>query len=184
MKSIISSINDNISTRLKSPLIGAFVFSWITVHIKGVSIFLLVDTPVKIDILRNKDWLLWGDAIFPLLLSIVYLVALPLIHLLYDYFNSGWLAPKRLAISRKKTMAQVRAEDNYIRDYEYGNLAVLINGKDRLSEAVGDLFTVVAEYEENYSKADQEKFIKLQSITQELGEVVKSLNSPTLTPED
>lgn len=182
MKSIISSIKDNISTRLKNPLLGAFVFCWVSVHIKGISVFLLVDTPMKIEILRNKDWLLWGDAIFPLILSIAYLIALPLVHLLYDHFESGWLIPKRLAISRNKTVAQVLAEADYIRDYEYSNLSALINGKEKLSEAVRKLFNVVDEYGEGCSLADKDKFIKLQSIAHDLDSVVKSFNSPISAP--
>lgn len=180
MKSIISSVKDNINTRLKNPLIGAFVFCWVSLHIKGVSVFLLVDTPMKIDILHNKHWLLWGDAILPLLLSITYLITLPLVHLIYDHFDSGWLTPKRLEISKKKTVAQVRAEVNYVRDYEYSNLSAVIDGKDKLSGAVNELFTVVDEYKENLTIADQEKFMKLQSIAHELSDVVTSFNSPAL----
>ncbi|WP_028302558.1 hypothetical protein [Oceanospirillum beijerinckii] len=158
MKSMISSITDNVRARLKTPLIGAFIFSWVAIHVKGVSVFLLVDTQTKIEILRNKDWLLWGDVIFPLILSVAYLIVLPLVNLLYDRFESGWLTPQRLAISRNKTVAQVRAETDYIRDFEYNNLSALINGKKELSEAVDKLSDVVEEFGNNLTKDNEEKF--------------------------
>jgi len=183
MKNIISSITDNISTRLKNPFIGAFVFSWVVVHIKGVSVFLLVDTQAKIDILRNKDWLLWGDAIFPLLISIAYLIALPLIHLLYDHFESGWLTPKRLAISRKKTVAQVRAEAKYIRDYEYNDLSRLIRGKEELLETAHEFITLLEEYRESHTRADRDKFLKLERATNKLSNVAVTLRTSGVVPE-
>lgn len=179
MDSVISSVKDNINLRLKNPFIGAFVFSWVSLHIKGVSIFFLVDTQGKIAILNKKNWLFLGDIFFPLLLSLILLIALPLINLLYDYFNSGWLIPKRLQVSRKKTIAQVRAEKNYVRDYEYGNLSALIGAKATLTNSVNELSDVLEEYRNSCSIADQEKFIKLQSVTHELVNVVTVLSSST-----
>ncbi|WP_278183518.1 hypothetical protein [Vibrio misgurnus] len=177
MDSMISSLKDNINSRLTNPFIGAFIFAWISLHIKGVSIFLLVDTQMKIEILRNKDWLLLDDVIYPLFLSLAYLVVLPMLNLLYDRFNSGWLIPKRLELSRKKTVAQVRSETAYIRDYEYENLSSLINAKKKLTDSVSELLEVLDEYRENCSIADQDNFIRLQSVTYELSEVVATVSA-------
>lgn len=177
MDNIISSIKDNINLRLKSPFIGAFVFSWVSLHIKGVSIFLLVDTQEKIAILNSKDWLFLGDILFPLLLSLFLLIALPLVNLLYDHFDSGWLIPRRLDISRKKTIAQIRAEKQYVRDYEYGNLSALLSAKETLERSADELSDVVEEYREKCSMADKERFIKLQSVSHELINAVTTLSS-------
>lgn len=180
MDNIISSIKDNINTRLKSPFIGAFLFSWVSLHIKGVSIFLLVDTQEKIAILRNKEWFLFGDVLSPLLLSLFLLVALPLVNLIYDHFESGWLTPKRLKISKKKTISQIHAEKQYVREYEYGNLSALISAKRILEHSVDELSDVVEEYRSNCSLADEERFIKLQSVSYELKNAVTTLSSSAI----
>jgi hypothetical protein len=177
MNSVISSIKDNLNSRLRNPFIGAFIFSWVSLHIKGVSIFLLVDTQMKIEILRNKDWVFLGDFVFPFLLALAYLVSVPLISLLYDHFESGWVTPKRLDISRKKTVALVRAEAAYIRDYEYGNLSALISAKETLTSSVSELSELLEEYRASCSLADEKKFLKLQSVTYKLSEVVATMSS-------
>lgn len=89
MNDFISSLKENINVRLKTPLLSAFVFAWVSLHIKGFGIFLLVDTEEKIAMLRKKDWLFFDDAFLPFILSIIILISLPLANLLYDKFEGG-----------------------------------------------------------------------------------------------
>lgn len=184
MENVISSIKDNINIRLKNPFIGAFLISWLSLHIKGVSIFLLVDTQEKIAMLIKKEWLFWGDFLFPFLLSLSLLVSLPLINLLYDHFHCGWVIPKRLKISRNKTIAEVHAEKKYIREYEYGKLSALINARDTLENSVYELSDVVEEFRSNCSMADKDRFIKLQSVSHEIINAVATLSSTVKEKND
>ncbi|EKM33471.1 hypothetical protein VCHENC02_1083, partial [Vibrio harveyi] len=65
----------------------------------------------------------------------------------------------------------------YIRDYEYENLSSLINAKKKLTGSVSELLEVLEEYRENCTMADQDKFIRLQSVTYELSEVVTTVSA-------
>lgn len=143
MKDLIGSIKDNIITRLKNPFIGAFTFAWVSLNIEGVSIFFLVDTPSKISIIKNKDWMLSEDIIWPIFGAICYLFVLPVIHLFYDRFNNGWVIPCRLRISREKTISQIRAEPQFIRKYEIKNLDMLIAYRDHLLIISDDLDAII-----------------------------------------
>jgi hypothetical protein len=177
MNTIISSLKENLNVRLKNPLLGAFVFAWISLHIKGFSIFLLVDTQEKIAMLRKKDWLFLDDVLCPFFLSLIFLIVLPLVNLLYDKFDSGWLVPKRLNILRAKTIAEVRAEKNYVKEFEHENLSALVNSKQKLELSATDLSDIVKEFRENCSMADLERVNKLLSISHEIINVVTVLSS-------
>lgn len=177
MNDFISSLKENINVRLKNPLLGAFVFSWVSLHIKGFGIFLLVDTEEKIAMLRKKDWLFFDDAFLPFILSIIILMFLPLVNLLYDKFEGGWIVPKRLKILREKTIAEVRAEKKYVKEFEYENLSTLLNSKRQLEISTANLSDVVDEIKSNCSKADEERVIKLLSTTHEIVSAVTELSS-------
>lgn len=165
MNNVIFSLKENINVRLKNPLLGAFVFAWVSLHIKGFGIFLLVNTEEKIAMLRKKDWLFFDD------------VFLPLVNLLYDKFEGGWIVPKRLKILRSKTIAEVRAEKNYVKEFEYENLSILVNSKRKLELSTADLSDVVEEIKNNCSQADEERVIKLLSTTHEIVKAVTELSS-------
>ncbi len=49
MDNLAESIRNNLLLRLKSPLIGAFCLSWIFLNLKGITLFILVDTPQRIE---------------------------------------------------------------------------------------------------------------------------------------
>lgn len=171
MNSILSSIKENVNSRLKNPIIGAFVFAWVCLHIKGVGIFILVDNSMRIDILKNKDWLFWNDLLLPFMLSIAYLTLLPMANLAYDKFHSGWLIPKRLAISKKKTIAQIHADPDYIKNHENNKLTNLIESRTIILNTSKELSDFVSKFSNELSKADEENYFKLKSIADNLAEV-------------
>ncbi|MBJ7552692.1 hypothetical protein [Marinomonas ostreistagni] len=177
MNDIISSLKENINVRLKNPLLGAFVFAWVFLHIKGFGIFLLVDTQEKIAMLRKKDWLFFDDALLPFLLSILFLILLPLANLLYDKFEGGWLVPKRLNILRAKNIAEVRAEKNYVKEFEYENLSALVNSKRELEFSAAELADIVDEIKNNCTMADQERVMQLLATTHKIINAVTELSS-------
>lgn len=179
MDSVISSVKENLNLRLKNPFVGSFVFAWVALNIKGVCIFFLVDTQTKIDMLQNKDWLFLDDLLFPLSISIVYLILLPFMNLLYDKFNDGWLTPLRLEESKKKTIAQIQAEYSYIRDHEYSNLSALVACRATLSEQVKELNEAVQEYAESATLANEENVRRFISVSNELSYLESTLKSST-----
>lgn len=91
MKDIVKSLKDNATSRLKNPVIGAFVLSWTVLNINGVLLFLLVDSDTKIEIVKGKSWSTIDDFILPLAVSIAYLLFLPLLNMAYEFINDGFI---------------------------------------------------------------------------------------------
>jgi hypothetical protein len=126
MKDILKSLKENTISRLKNPIVGAFVLSWTVLNVNGVSLFLMVDTATKIKIVERKQWLFFDDFGLPLLSTLLYLFLLPILHMGYDYINYGVInywrenkknkTDKKLFIERKETVkAKIEADESYIR---------------------------------------------------------------------
>ncbi|QIY10423.1 hypothetical protein FOC33_16900 [Plesiomonas shigelloides] len=126
MNEVLKSIKENATSRMKNPIIGAFVLSWIALNINGVAKFILVSSSEKIKIIESKQWILTDDIIFPFLIATVYLLLLPVLNIAYEKMNDGYFNLKRseiknetaqkIAEMRKKTVSQeVEADVGYIR---------------------------------------------------------------------
>lgn len=92
-------------------------------------------------------------------------------NLLYDQFHSGWLIPKRLAISKKKTIAQIHADADYIKNHENNKLTNLIESRAIILNTSKELSNFVSKFSNELSKADEENHFKLKSIADKLAEV-------------
>ncbi|MCG9718904.1 hypothetical protein L1D94_20000 [Vibrio alginolyticus] len=125
MKDIVKSLKDNATSRLKNPVIGAFVLSWTVLNINGVLLFLLVDSDTKIEIVKGKSWSTIDDFILPLAVSIAYLLFLPLLNMAYEFINDGFInfyrkqrqniTAKKLAIQKKETViAEIESDVAYL----------------------------------------------------------------------
>lgn len=87
MNEVIKSIKENATSRMKNPIIGAFVLSWIALNINGVSKFLLVESTEKIKIINSKQWVFVDDILYPFLIAIAYLLLLPILNIAYERMN-------------------------------------------------------------------------------------------------
>ncbi|TNZ95900.1 hypothetical protein CGK38_03280 [Vibrio parahaemolyticus] len=125
MKDIYRSIKENATSRLKNPVIGAFVLSWTVLHLNGVGLFFLVDNDTKIKMIHNKAWELFGDFLIPLGIAVCYLITLPLLNMAYEFMNEGLVnfnrtiqkhsREEKLAKQKKKTVvAEVECDVAYI----------------------------------------------------------------------
>ena len=125
MKEIMKSLKDNAISRLKNPIVGAFALSWTILNINGLSLFLLGDTPTKIEIIKHKNWMLTDDFLIPLSIAIIYLIVLPLLNMVYELINDGLInfyrskkkndRDKKLAIQKKETViAEIESDISYL----------------------------------------------------------------------
>ncbi|EJB5285237.1 hypothetical protein MW652_004281 [Vibrio vulnificus] len=125
MKDIVKSIKDNATSRLKNPVVGAFVLAWTVLNINGVSLFLLVDSTTKIEMVKGKSWGLIDDFVLPLLVAVTYLLVLPLLNMFYEFINDGLInfhrnrqrniTAKKLAIQKKETViAEIESDKTYL----------------------------------------------------------------------
>ncbi|WP_267746104.1 hypothetical protein, partial [Vibrio cholerae] len=125
MKDIVKSIKDNATSRLKNPVVGAFVLAWTVLNINGVSLFLLVDSATKIEMVKGKSWGLADDFVLPLLVAITYLLVLPMLNMAYEFINDGLInfhrnrqrniTAKKLAIQKRETViAEIESDMAYL----------------------------------------------------------------------
>jgi soluble cytochrome b562 len=101
MKQLLNSLKDTATTRLKNPILGAFVFCWMSLNIKGLAVFLLSNNSEKLEIVKNWQPTLFDDAALPLSLTFAYLVLLPWLHLAYQALDEGVITRIRQSIKNK-----------------------------------------------------------------------------------
>ncbi|ELI1752372.1 hypothetical protein RQV60_003576 [Vibrio cholerae] len=144
MKQLLDSIRDNALTRIKNPLIGAFLFSWLALNIKGVSLFLLSSIPEKRLIIGNWSPNLYDDLFLPIILTVFYLGIVPWIHLLYQAFDEGVISQRRQNIKNQTLLAyykglreinerKTEADEDYIASLKQKNVLNWPDEKKRIS---------------------------------------------------
>ncbi|MEZ9831902.1 hypothetical protein AB4270_21840 [Vibrio cyclitrophicus] len=161
MKQILSSLQDVTLSRIRNPILGAFFLSWIALNIKGVAIFLLNSVPEKITQIKNWQANSIDDLLIPLLLSLVYLLVLPLLQIAYQYIDEGFFQSKKFKIKHQslrsyyKGMREVNeykaeSDEQRIAKLKEENLltwpdekkrisAIALNNKEDFSKKVSEL---------------------------------------------
>lgn len=125
MKDLLKSLKDNATSRLNNPIVGAFVLSWMFLNINGVARFILEGNQGKLDIIKNKNWGFTDDLVIPFLVSIGYLVLLPILNAVYSFIHDNCIdkvrdensnkAQKDAFLRRKETVsAKIESTDEYV----------------------------------------------------------------------
>ncbi|MCY9823069.1 hypothetical protein [Aeromonas media] len=125
MKDLLKSLKDNATSRLNNPIVGAFVLSWMFLNINGVARFILEGNQGKLDIIKNKNWVFTDDLVIPFLVSIGYLVLLPILNAVYSFIHDNCIdkvrdensnkAQKDAFLRRKETVsAKIESTDEYV----------------------------------------------------------------------
>ncbi|MDK2679552.1 hypothetical protein [Vibrio vulnificus] len=126
MNEVLKSLKENATSRLKNPIVGAFVLSWCALNINGLTVFVLSSSEEKIKMASNKVWSLGGDILIPFSIAIVYLLLLPMLNMAYEYINDGVInsyrdkrqnkIDKERFVRQKSTVGvKIEADEEYIR---------------------------------------------------------------------
>lgn len=84
----VKSVRDNASQKIKSPLFGAFAFSWLAYNWKPVSIFLLSKENVYERINNVSAYASLNDQFYyPILTSLLLVFIIPLFNACYSFFD-------------------------------------------------------------------------------------------------
>lgn len=107
MKEIINSILDSTKDRLKNPLLGAFVFSWLIFNWKPLLYILFSNTSIenKIDFIAECYCSINDNFWFPLMFSIFYIIMFPYILWGFDKLSS------KAIIGRKDNILNLNISD-------------------------------------------------------------------------
>ncbi|MEZ9015045.1 hypothetical protein AB6D76_22465 [Vibrio splendidus] len=107
MKELVSAITQATANRLKAPILGSFILSWVTVNHSLVLTFLFSTSEQKIKLLNTEStfwttepsWLLSPPMMtiaYPVLATIIYTFGLPLVQHLVDSLKFNFVDSKRI----------------------------------------------------------------------------------------
>ncbi|MDF4385727.1 hypothetical protein R8N68_01660 [Vibrio sp. 1974] len=96
-KEFFKPVAEAITHRMKSPLVGTFILSWVLINHSFLLEFIFSSLDSKVMIAKESRFSLTTDLIYPFGLTLLYLVVVPAIQLGVD-----WLVLNTLGESRKK----------------------------------------------------------------------------------
>ncbi|EKO3395746.1 ANIS5 family metal-binding protein [Vibrio fluvialis] len=147
MKTLLNSLQENTISRLKNPLVGAYVFSWTIWNITDVIIFLLSDTSGKIAMVKGATFELHNDFLVPLGLCFIYLVFVPVLNMCYERVVDGVINKRRNAFKqktlqdhyysvKKTTVAKLDSDEEENRKLRDRQLDHWVAEKQKMSETI------------------------------------------------
>ncbi|EJC6744312.1 hypothetical protein QRC94_001764 [Vibrio vulnificus] len=101
MQSFISSVFSEMSSRMKTPLLGTFVLSWLAYNHDHVAKLLFSDNTQRIALIESTPFNLQSDLFIPLGLALAYLFIVPLAQWVIDIVKY-WLVDKRRTATQHK----------------------------------------------------------------------------------
>ncbi|EIZ1044722.1 hypothetical protein MOU94_001505 [Vibrio parahaemolyticus] len=96
-KEFFKPVAEAITHRMKSPLVGTFILSWVLINHSFLLEFVFTSLDSKVILAKESRFSLTTDLIYPLGLTLLYLLVVPAIQLGID-----WLVLNTLGDSRKK----------------------------------------------------------------------------------
>lgn len=96
-KEFFKPVAEAITHRMKSPLVGTFIISWVLINHSFLLEFVFTSLDSKVMLAKESRFSLTTDLIYPFGLTLLYLVVVPAVQLGVD-----WLVLNTLGDSRKK----------------------------------------------------------------------------------
>ncbi len=85
----LASIKENLKQKRKSPLYGAFAFSWLAFNWKPVSIFFLSKENIYALINNVSAYTSWkNQLLYPVLVAVILIIIVPAFHAFYAFFDA------------------------------------------------------------------------------------------------
>ncbi|WP_146161607.1 hypothetical protein [Vibrio splendidus] len=164
MKTLINSLQENTTNRLKNPLIGAFVFSWTIWNSSDLLVFLLSNKEQKIALVEHAKFDLINDFLAPFGFTLLYLLLVPVLNMLYERLIDGVVNKHRNAFNqktlqqhyytvKKTTIAKLDSDEEENRKLRDRQLDRWADEKRQMSETV---ISFRSEYSEKMAKIDNE----------------------------
>jgi hypothetical protein len=177
MKEIINSILDSTKERLKNPLLGSFVISWVIFNWKPIFYMILSNESIenKIDFISECYSSMYFNFWFPLFFSIFYIVIFPYILWGFDKLTSKGIIGRKenvleLNISDLKNKKRIAVEES-----ELENIKASYRDKADLNKKIEILNGQLNEKDEIIAMQD----IDLNSLRTDLSNVKELLKSRT-----
>jgi len=95
MKVLVSSISQAAANRLKTPITGSFILSWIAVNHKILFTLFLSDNKERITLLNGLKFEWISDIALPIIVTLIYIFLVPAIQWLIDVVKFRFIDKKR-----------------------------------------------------------------------------------------
>lgn len=192
MKDIFLSVFKTSEERLKNPFIGTFILSFIALNWKSFSILLFSDKKIedRINYITSNYSCVENLLIYPLLISILYIVLLPYLMWLFESItfksykerNQNLYKNKLIDLNGKKSIAQSEIElENLKADYkEKSDLNNQINFLKNQIKDQDNILKSTEERVETHIKENNElknELIKRQTIIDSLQYTIQNNDS-------
>lgn len=167
VKEIIQSIFDSSRERIKNPIIGAFVFSWMAINWRIVLIILFSNKKViyKIDLIEAKYIDINLNFWYPLAFAAFYVLILPYVMALFDWLSQKGISARRLIaknhrISEIQGRQEIAAEEWQLEKIKQGSPDI-----SGLKEKVTELETLIEEKDEVINKLAEQLDSEPETVT-------------------
>ena len=196
MKKITELLETLFSTanqRIKSPFFGSFIFSWFIINWKPIFYFLFSDDKisVKINCIEESYEFIQNSLLYPLLLSIIYVVIFPYINEFIHWLTIKAEKSKRIEHHKLKkeqieNSLDLAKEEKKLEDIKSGNkdisqlnekIDLLSSDNLRLKESIQKKDKTISDYSEQLDKVTSEK----QNIEIELSKISQDLEKNNIT---
>ncbi|MEZ8326048.1 hypothetical protein BCS84_18200 [Vibrio cyclitrophicus] len=182
-KEIIKPVSDALAQRMKTPIVGAFVLSWILVNHAFILEFMFTSLDAKVEMAKTSELEVLSDFVYPILFTLLYLTVIPAIQLLLDWGVLNTLGESRknhdVKVARNAAVStqdyQSKLLDKNMAEWEQEK-ADLLNQIDEQENKMGEL---VGQLQDSDNKKG---FLELnkQIVEQAINEALDSLEQPRM----
>lgn len=189
MPEFIKAFFANATERIKNPLIGTFLMSWILFNWKGI-LFLIISTndiESKFTILSDRYYSFGIFILYPLLLALAYIFILPYINLLIDLLLRDINSKLQENIQRNKIKV---IQDNTIvaiQNIKFEEAQAEYRDREKLNKEIKDLNQKLSIATINHDlemESKNEQLLSLSTRNSELKDIILKNNILYLTKID
>ena len=164
MKVLVSSISQAAANRLKTPVIGSFILSWMAINHKILFTLFLSDNKERLTFLNELKFEWLSDIVLPIIVTLIYIFLVPAVQWLIDVVKFKFIDKKRTEsqhshlTSKYESLAEV-SEKQSKSSLEYHNQR---NLKD-LEKWDSDRTTLLSENSQLKADCQHEKQLREES---------------------
>ncbi|MFS1876541.1 hypothetical protein BCT30_02725 [Enterovibrio norvegicus] len=172
-KTIVKPVSDALVQRINTPLIGAFVLSWVLINHAFVVEFLFTSLESKVAMAKGSVFEWKSDLVYPAALTLLYLTIIPACQLLLDWGVLKTLGEFRqsydVKIARNAVVStqdyQIKLHDRELEDWVQDRQD--LKGEiEELNQSVADLLGQL--------QASKDKNKELESSNEKLEEAINN----------
>lgn len=178
---ILKPVGDALALRLKTPLVGTFILSWVLINHSFALEFLFTSLDSKVAMAKASQFDLCTDLIYPFGLTLLYLLAIPAVQLLLDNAVLKTLGEYRKRHDSRVARNAVESTQEHqikLRDSKldnWGEEKLDLNKEiDKLEKEMRELVSQLQQVEQNNTDLETNK----KELKASISKAIESLEMP------